>query len=131
MTIRLFGFPDGFTSAIAPSDLSGRYVSYDLQLIDAGDEIDSLNVGFQKRIIAGDGAARTASLTPFGSTNLWDDGTVITLVGDDDTNTVSISFNDSDYGAYINGDITLGKGQSITLQWNEDNLRWYELGRVL
>jgi hypothetical protein len=128
MTVRILNFPDGFSSPTAPFDLSGSYVSFDSQEIGSGGEIDTTNQGMQKRPIKGDGAV-TTSTTPFG-TDGWDNGIIITLLGEDATNTVTIPESSiEDYGAFINGPITLGKGHSITLQWDQTSLRLYEIGR--
>jgi hypothetical protein len=129
MTIRILNFADGFSSASRPTDILGSYQVYPLELIDASGEISSEGqIGFQKRVVAGDAAAVTTSLTPFGNSG-WDNGTVITLYGSDAVNTVTIPFNDNDYGCCINGQMVLGDSQSITLQWDEPKLRWLEIGR--
>ena len=125
MTIRILNFPDGFTSPSAPFDLSGGYVSYDVETVST--VVDSDNNGFQKRPIVG-ASPVTLNNAPFG-TDGWDDGIVITLIGTDATNTVTVPFSDTNYGAFINGPITLGDGHSITLQWHQASLRWYELAR--
>ena len=53
----------------------------------------------QIRKVAGDSGAQTASNTPFGTTSSnFIDGMEITLLGTDDTNTLTISTNDAQYG---------------------------------
>jgi hypothetical protein len=128
MSLRVINFADGFTSNNVPSEIQGAYVTYSLETINNLGEISSsASVGFQRRAIVGSGAVTTSN-NPFG-TDGWQDGLVITLLGTDDTNTVTIPFLDGSYGCLINGQCTLGNGQSITLQWNEDDLRWYEISR--
>lgn len=128
MTLRVINFADGFTSNNVPSEIQSSYVAYAVETIDASDTISSAAaVGFQRRSVIGNGAVTTSN-TPFGSSG-WQDGIIITLLGTDDTNTVTIPFNNNNYGCVINGQCTLGNGQSITLQYSEDDLRWYEIAR--
>jgi hypothetical protein len=128
MTIRIVNFPDGFTSSTTPPSSSGEYETYAPEEIgaDGGISIDTL-AGFQRREVYGDGDVN-ASLTPFGSVDV-PDGTVITLIGTDNLNPVTILFNNNDYGAFINGNIRLEQGVSITLQYNATDKRYYEIGR--
>jgi hypothetical protein len=129
MTLRILNFSDGFSSGMEPDQVLGKYVVYDPEEIDAGGIItSSTGAGFQRRAVFGDGAVTTLN-TPFGTGGEWVDGLVITLLGTSDTNTVTLTFNDAQYGAILNGDITLSKGVSITLQYNETDERWYEIGR--
>jgi hypothetical protein len=78
--------------------------------------------------VAGSGGPITLSATPFGAGPFIDRATV-TLMGTSDTNTVTLNFNDAANGALINGNITLEKDTSITLQWFEVDSRWKELNR--
>ena len=129
MTIRILNFPDGFSSSSQPGDILGYYKTYLLQILESGDTVDSeLTFGFQRRPVIGDGAV-TVSSTPFGNTGGWFDGTIITLIGSSATDTVTINYSDVDYGCLINGNITLGDAHSITLQWDEVRVRWFEIGR--
>ena len=79
--------------------------------------------------ISGNGGAQSLSTTPFGTTGGWADGTIVRLLGMDDTNTVSLDFNDSDNGAVVNGDCTLKKYNVLTLMWDSTLSRWLELSR--
>ena len=79
--------------------------------------------------VSGDGEAISLSTTPFGSGGGWIDGTTVRICGTDDTNSVSLDFNDSANGAIINGDCTLKKYNMITLQWDNELSRWIEISR--
>ena len=79
--------------------------------------------------VSGDGGAISLSTTPFGSGGGWIDGTTVRICGTDDTNSVSLDFNDSANGAIINGDCTLKKYNMITLQWDNELSRWIEISR--
>lgn len=79
--------------------------------------------------ISGNGGAQSLSTTPFGTVGGWIDGTIVRLLGMDDSNTVSIDFNDSDNGAVINGDCTLKKYNILTLMWDSTLNRWLEISR--
>ena len=79
--------------------------------------------------VNGDGGAISLSTTPFGSGGGWIDGTTVRICGTDDTNSVSLDFNDSANGAIINGDCTLKKYNMITLQWDNELSRWIEISR--
>ena len=79
--------------------------------------------------VSGDGGAISLSTTPFGSGGGWIDGTTVRICGTDDTNSVSLDFNDSANGAIINGDCTLKKYNMITLQWDSELSRWIEISR--
>lgn len=79
--------------------------------------------------ISGESGAQTFSTTPFGSSGGWVDGTIVRLVGESDTNTISLDNNDSDYGVILNGDCTLSKYNMLTLIWDSSFNRWIEAGR--
>ena len=129
MTIRILNFADGFTSSSQPGDILGYYKTYAVETILAAGEISCEDTfGFQRRPVVGDGPV-TTSLTPFGTSGTWFNGVVVTLIGSSAVNTVTIPFNDNDYGTLINGSMTLGDGHSIPLQWDNVRLRWFEIGR--
>jgi len=79
--------------------------------------------------VIGSGAPVTMSTTPFGGAGGWVDGTIVKLVGTDSTDTVSIGFNDIDYGAVVNGTATLNRFESVDFVWVESLLRWVEISR--
>jgi len=84
---------------------------------------------FQMRRIQGQGGPATASTTPFGSLSAMQDGTVILLFGQSDTNTIKITYNDIQYGAFINGDAELKKGYCLALMYDSINERLFEICR--
>lgn len=79
--------------------------------------------------VSGNAAAVTMNLLPFTDTNIPQDCSTITLIGNDDTNTVTLQFNDVDYGLLINGNATLGRGHMLTLIYNQNLLRYIEQSR--
>lgn len=79
--------------------------------------------------VSGDGAAVSLSTTPFGSSGNWPDGTEVTLVGTDASNTVTVGYSDTAKGAVVNGDASLKKYYSITLIWDSSLDRWLEKSR--
>ena len=81
--------------------------------------------------VQGSGGAQTASTTPFGSGSVteWTDGLEIRLVGQDDTNTLTITHNDAQYGVILNGDATLKKYYILNLQYDTTLERWIETSR--
>lgn len=107
------------------------FKTYANEAISAGGEISSTTLkGLQARRVSGSGAARTASTTPFGSTGGWVDGTVIRLIGTDNSNTLSITSTDSAKGAVLNGSsVTLKKDDSLDLQYDSSRDRWIEVSR--
>jgi hypothetical protein len=129
MTIRVLNFPDGFISPTRPADLFGAYSVYPTQEVEDMDEllVDPV-VGLQLRPLVGSPGAVIVGGDIFGQ-GPFVPGCVVTLAGTDETATVTIESSDSDYGALINGNITLGKDHTITLQWHPDRMRWIENGR--
>lgn len=108
---------------------AGGVSSYASENIGAGGTITSLNQGIQYRPVGGDGAARTASSTPFGTGGQWQTGTTIVLRGISNTNTLTIEHNDAQYGAILNGNQTLGLNDILELVYDADTERWIERGR--
>ena len=101
-----------------------------VESIAAAGSISSSNTEWnQYRRVQGSGAARSASTTPFGTGGAWTDGIVIRLVGQDNTNTLTLTHSDIQYGAVLNGSCALGKYDVITLQYCTVNQRWIEVGR--
>lgn len=96
----------------------------------AGDAItlDVLSLNQEVRVVGNAGAV-TLNVLPFTGVKVVEDGCEITLVGGDDTNTVTLPLNDVQFGCYINGDATLKKGYTITLSYNDEQERYLEKGR--
>lgn len=82
----------------------------------------------QIRKVAGDSGAQTASNTPFGTTaSNFADGMEITVLGTDNTNTVTISTNDAQYGVLSpTGSATLGEDFSVTYIYDSTQERFIE-----
>lgn len=95
----------------------------------AGEVTTSVIKGMQRRKVQSSGGALTASSTPFGTGGGWVDGMQIRLRGDSDTNTIKFTHNDSDYGIILNGDAILLKFCQLTVEWDNSELRWYEISR--
>jgi hypothetical protein len=102
-----------------------------VEQISAGGAITtSITLGMQRRKVVSDGGNISAAAQLFGAVGGWPDGTQIRLVGTDNTNSVTIEYNDIDYGLIINGNFTLTKHARITLEWDADELRWVEIQRI-
>lgn len=99
------------------------------QISSGGTVSTSLTIGMQRRKVESDGGAVVASSTPFGIAGGWADGLQIRLRGDSDLNTVKFIFSDTDYGIIMNGDIILEKWTQLTIEWDLQELRWYEISR--
>lgn len=82
----------------------------------------SLTHSRQAWLVAGASAPVTLSATPFGSAEPVY-GAEITLIGNSDTNTVTIPVNDASFGV-IGYSVTLGKGQVATYKYNGALLRY-------
>lgn len=77
----------------------GGYVVTSVASISAGGTISSSTTdNRQLRHVQGNAAAVSASTTPFGAVGGWKDGTEILLIGNDDTNTVTLTYTDSAKG---------------------------------
>lgn len=79
--------------------------------------------------VIGDGTSVTLNALPFTGVTIPVDCSVVHLIGQDDTNTVTLSFNDVNYGLLLNGDATLAKGNVLTLIYDNDLLRYVEQSR--
>lgn len=110
------------------NQLSGIYAVNSSVALTAGATITLGAQGFQTWRVAGNTTAITLSTTPFGSTAPTN-GTTITLIGNSDTNTVSITTNDAAKGCLLNGNVSLSRGRSLTVQYNTDFDRYIELNR--
>lgn len=90
--------------------------------------LDSLSLSQEARVI-GAGAAVTLDALPFGNSKVVEDGCEIMIVGHDNTNTVTLTFNDVQYGLYINGNAELKRGYVLRLVYNDELERYIEVGR--
>ncbi len=117
--------------SINAANMMGIIKVYENQQISDGDIllIDN-NQSIQFRSVSGHIPEVGANILPFGS-NLsgLSDGTIVILMGSNDVNAIKISFNDSRYGAYINGDAILKRGYILTLIWNATLERFFEIAR--
>lgn len=108
----------------------GNYTTSATQFVGSGGTITTTNFdGFQFCPVQGLTGAWVASTTPFGNGGAWQDGTVITLCGQDDTNTLTITNSDIQYGCILNGDCVLGKNQTVTVIYNKTAQRFIQISR--
>lgn len=111
---------------------AGGWTTYSNENITgSGSVTSSTTVGQQYRRVTGSGGAVTASSTPFGSGGGWNDGLVIQLIGQSNSNTVKIVHNDAAKGAILNGDCILGQYDTLTLQYDSTADRWIETSRSM
>lgn len=89
----------------------------------------TLNAVSQKQVfkMSGNGSPITMNNLLFSNQPL--DCTKITLIGQDDTNTVTININDVQFGQYINGVAELKRGYILELIYDSDLERFLEVGR--
>jgi len=108
--------------------IGGNWTVNNSTSLGAGGAISiSTTIGQQTWRIAGTSAV-TLSTTPFGG-SAPADGTMIILTGTDNTNTVTITNQDISKGCVLNGDATLGRFDSIQLQYNLTDDRYIEISR--
>ena len=79
--------------------------------------------------IQGAGSATTINSLPFGNTITPQDYSEIVLVGQDNTNTVTVEHNDVDYGCLLNGNATLQLGYMLVLIYDDNLKRYIEKSR--
>lgn len=89
---------------------------------------DALSVNQEFRLI-GDAGAISMNVLPFGSSQVVLDGCEIHIFGHDDTNTVTFTHNDVQYGLLLNGNATLQRGFCIKLIYNNELERYIEVAR--
>jgi len=100
------------------------------ETISAAGDIAHSDDSYQYRRVQGNATAVTTSTTPFGTvTTNFVDGMEILLVGVDNTNTVTIPFNDAASGALLNGSATLSQGDCLSLIYDATLLRFIERSR--
>ena len=127
MGIRVLDFDDGFSQSGAPSE-GGGISTVATETIAASGTITVPSASQNLVRVVGDGAAVSASTTPFGVTPPAN-GVVITVMGTDGTNTVTLTHNDAADGCVLNGNATLGAYDCITLIYLETEDRYVELTR--
>lgn len=106
----------------------GGYTNATALTLAASGTITGVTSGFNKVRVQGSSAAVTLSSTPFGTTAPLD-GTEVVLVGNSNTNTVTITYNDAAKGVVSNGNVTLTKGANIVLIYDASLDRWIEKSR--
>ena len=100
--------------------MAGFYSTYPTQTVPAGGTITlSQNVGLQYRRVAGSVGGSTTSVTPFGTTNMPIDGTIVVLCGTNNTDTLTLVSSTNSKGANLNGNAVLRLGMILTLVWDE------------
>ena len=80
---------------------------------------------FQRISVKGNAAAVTMATALAGGT----DGMTLLFVGEDSTNTVTISTSDIVNGFILNGDVVLSKYGSVMVQFDSTLQRWIEISR--
>ena len=125
--VRIIDFPDGFTSASAPS-VSPIFSVGNVESIAASGTITLVSTGDQILKVQGDAAPVSASLTPFGTTPP-SNGSIIKVIGQDNTNTVQLTHNDAADGCILNGNAILGENDSIELMYDSNIDRYVEQNR--
>ena len=104
--------------------------SIDSLTLNNGDNIGlSLNSGNFYIRVQGDGAPVIMNALPFTNTKLADDRAKLKIVGMSDTDTVTFTLNDVQFGLYINDDATLKRGYILNLIYDDTLERYIEEGR--
>ena len=107
----------------------GGYTSSAQITLAGGASVTGVTSGFNKIRVQGNSAAVTLSATPFGTTAPLD-GTEVVLVGNSNTNTVSLTHTDSAKGFVGNGNVTLYKGSTLVVIYDASLDRWLEKSRI-
>jgi hypothetical protein len=93
-----------------------------------GDQV-ALDEFSMNQIIRLSGAISAITLNNLVFSNRPQDGARIMLIGQDDTNSVTVNFNDVTDGQYINNSATLKRGYILELVWDLSLQRYLEIGR--
>lgn len=110
--------------------VGGSWTTYSTENISAGGAVSSATtVGLQLRRVQGNSVPVTLSNTPFGSSGGWADGTIISLSGQSNANTVTVPYADVAKGALLNGACELGAEQTLQIQYDATRDRWLEISR--
>jgi hypothetical protein len=116
------GYSNGAWSPIGGGGLSVTSVA---SISGGGTVSSSTTESRQLRHIQGNAGAVDLSTTPFGASGGWRDGTEILLVGNDDTNSVSLVYNDAAKGAVGNfSRIEITKYKTVLLVYSSSLDRW-------
>jgi len=119
---------DGTWATVSAAS-GGGFTTYANENISASGTVSlSTTVMLQYRRITGNGAAVTASSTPLGTSDPTD-GTIVRLVGQSNTNTVTFTNNDAGSGFILNGPATLGQYNVLEMQYDSTADRWIEISR--
>lgn len=78
--------------------------------------------------VEGEAGAVTLASAPFGATPAIKNGSIVVLIGNDDTKTVGINYANVAGGPLLNGDRILNKGASVIFIWEETIGRLIPLG---
>jgi hypothetical protein len=92
-------------------------VSDSLSLAGGGTLAIDLNKGLQTFRAQGASGEVTLSTTPFGGSAPVKDGSIVYVVGNSDTNTITIPQADVAYSCFMDGDVTIAKGQVAGFMW--------------
>jgi hypothetical protein len=106
--------------------VAGGFKTSAVQSLSAGGTPTIGTQPFQRIKVAGNAAAVTMATTLAGGT----DGMEILFIGDDSTNTVTITVNDAATGFILNGDVVLSKYSTLLVQYDSSGTgRWVEVSR--
>lgn len=107
-------------------NLSNSVTDY-LALNDTDELVIDPGLGMQTFRIQGDTTFVTLGSTPFGTTPP-SDGAFIYVVGNDDSNTVTIPQNDATDGCLMDGDVILTKGKCVGFMYLANLQRYVRIG---
>lgn len=120
------------TELLAAFGTAGYVKESTLQSITAGGTIPFDADAFKPMInVQGNAAAVTTSTTPFGLSHGFTGGKEIILVGNNDTNSVTLEVNDIDEGFVGNGKVVLTKNSIVCLIYNATLKRFYRKDQSL
>lgn len=121
---------EGYNGSAWASIGGGGFVPTTVQTISSGGTINSSTTdNRQLRIVQGDSGQVTISTTPFGTGGNWKDGTEILLIGNDNTNTIVLTFNDAANGLVGNfSTIEVGQYKPVLCVYSSALSRWIVTG---
>lgn len=123
------GFEGYNGTAWAPIGGGGYSVASTQNVGSGADITSSVTDARQLRPVQGNAAPVDASVTPFGTTGGWRDGTEILLVGVSDTDTVTLTFNDAAKGLVGNfSSIELTRFKTVLCTYSSSLDRWIVTG---
>lgn len=120
---------DQVVSAQLQINANSKAVTNILSLAAAAQVTLDLIIEKQYVRVQGSGGAVTINAVPFGNSVFPPAYSEIIIVGQDDTNTVTLTDNDADYGCRLNGNATLQKGYMIVLIYDDNHKRYFEQSR--